>query len=116
MFDDFIAAARTITPAAVGDQNVGLEVWEKKKVGPYALHPTADGDVTFRSLMVKYDVTASELIAANALGPFAGDADLAELEGLRAKARAATVAASSSAPFEKRRKTKGSALKDRDPW
>ena len=80
--DDFIAAARTITPAAVGDQNVGLEVWEKKKVGPYALHPTADGDVTFRSLMVKYDITASELIAANALGPFAGDADLAAMSGI----------------------------------
>ena len=65
--------------------------------------------------MIDVDLSALKFDIMNEL--FAtGDAYLAELKGLRAKGRAATVAASSSAPFEKRRKKKGSTIKDRDPW
>ena len=45
----------------------------------------------------------------------AGDAYLKELEDFRTKGKAATAAAYVSATGEKRRKKKGSALKDRDP-
>ena len=45
----------------------------------------------------------------------AGDSYLMELEDLRAKGKVAA-AAFSSEPGGKRRKKKGAALKDRDPW
>ena len=45
----------------------------------------------------------------------AGDAYLNELEDLRATGKSAKAAADSSVAGEKRRKKKGSALKDRDP-
>ena len=45
----------------------------------------------------------------------AGDSYLSELDDLRAKGKVAA-AASSSVPGTKRRKQKGNALKDRDPW
>ena len=65
--------------------------------------------------MIDVDLGALKFNIMNEL--FAtGDAYLAELEGLRAKGKAASAATSSSAPFEKRRKKKGSSLKDREPW
>ena len=54
----------------------------KKKSWQCALHPT-DRIATFRGLAIKYDVTAAELRAANELGPFADDADLAAISLIR---------------------------------
>ena len=45
-----------------------------------------------------------------------GEAYLKELESLRSKSKAATAPTSADASGEKRRKKKGEALRDRDPW
>lgn len=56
----------------------------KKKAVPCALlYPTVGVVATFRGLAIKYDVTAAELRAANELGPFADDADLATMSVVR---------------------------------
>ena len=46
----------------------------------------------------------------------AGEAYLKDLEDLRSKSKAVAASASTEASGEKRRKKKGDALRDRDPW
>ena len=66
---------------------------------------------------LRIDVDLLEKLKFNILNELfaAGDDYLAELDELRAKGKGAA-AASVAGPNLKRRKQKGNALKDRDPW